>query len=56
MFELIFAIFMAMLCPHNTNTSSNCNGGSQVTTLDDDGDGGDSGGETGHIPPKPPKP
>lgn len=56
MFELIFAIFMAMVCPHhNTNTSNHCNGGTQVTTQDE-GDGGDSGGETGHIPPKPPKP
>lgn len=49
-------MFWAFACPTHTHKHTHHNN-SQVTTLDDDGDGGeDTGGETGRIPPKPPTP
>lgn len=56
MLPLILAIFWAFACPTHTHKHTHHNN-SQVTTLDDDGDGGeDTGGETGRIPPKPSAP
>lgn len=50
MVSIFIALFWALVCPDHTNTTKNCNHGSQVTTMDD------TGGETGHVPPHPPIP
>jgi hypothetical protein len=47
MFEIFFAIFMALSCPAHKHNNTN----GQVTTLD-----ADTGGDKGQYPPPPPPP